>query len=58
MASTIRQDGETPNGGDYAEIIFFDDDGNVVDEKNATRCVIRECKADGTLICETWGVVQ
>ena len=47
--------GKTPNGGDYSEIIYFDDNGNIVDEEKATRCVIRECKSDGTLLRETFG---
>lgn len=37
--------GATPNGGDYSELCYLD----------GGRVVIRECKADGTLICETWG---
>lgn len=47
----------TPNGGDYSEIVFFNDNGDIVEEENATRCVIRECKNDGSLIAETWGTV-
>lgn len=45
----------TPNGGDYSEIHYFDDGNNPVDEADATKCVIRECRADGELISETWG---
>lgn len=46
---------KTPNGGDYSEIYYFDKDGNVVSEKEkAVRGVIRECKDNGDLICETW----
>lgn len=52
---TNRIDGPTPNGGDYSEIVFFDNDGNIVDESVATRCVIRECMEDGSLVAETWG---
>lgn len=44
----------TPNGGDYSELLFFDKDGKVIEIKeNAVRGVIRECKSDGTLVCET-----
>jgi len=50
-----RIDGPTPNGGDYSEIFYFDNDGNAVDADHATRCVIRECKKDGTLVYETHG---
>ena len=44
-----------PNGGDYSEIFYFDDSGNIVDESVATKCAIRECKTDGTLLNETFG---
>ena len=47
--------GKTPNGGDYSEIYYLDDNGNLVDETEATKCTIRECKADGTLINEIFG---
>ena len=55
---TQRQDGPTPNGGAYSEICYFNDAGDMVDGSEATRCVIRECAADGTLLCETWGVCR
>ena len=55
---TKRIDGKTPKGGAYAEIYFFDDHGNVVDETKATKCVIRECDKNGHLIAETWGIVD
>lgn len=47
---------KTPTGGDYSEILYLDDAGNLVDETVATKCVIRECKRDGTLVNETVGV--
>lgn len=46
---------KTPNGGDYSEIYYFDDDNNLIDEKLATKCVIRECKKNGELVNEIWG---
>ncbi len=52
----IRVNEKTPNGGDYSEIFFMNDAGEVVDESNATKCAIRECKLDGTLLNETFGV--
>lgn len=55
MAKMKRIDEETPNGGAYSQIHFFDNNGNCVDESIATKCVIRECAKDGGLICETWG---
>lgn len=53
MAKYIKTKGKTPNGGDYSEIYFFDDKGNPIDQKNASRCVIRECKENGELLKET-----
>ncbi len=47
--------GPTPNGGAYSEIFYFDDSGNAVDASKASKCVIRECAEDGTLIQETFG---
>lgn len=56
MAKFERIDEPTPNGGAYSEIYYFDDKGEAVDESVASKCVIRECSKDGTLLCETWGV--
>jgi len=50
--------GKTPNGGDYSEIFYLDADGNSVEASEAVRCVIRECLIDGTLVKETWGVMD
>ena len=47
--------GNTPSGGDYSEIYYFDLDWSNVDEENASNCIIRECKSDGTLVKETFG---
>lgn len=58
MAKHLKVNGETPNGGDYSEIYYFDSDGNIVDETEAVRCVIRECTKSGELIAETWGTVE
>lgn len=55
MADHKRINEKTPNGGDYSEIFFFDKKGNPVDEENAVRCIIRECKKDGTLVNEIFG---
>ena len=57
MAKHKKIIGETPNGGAYSEIYFFDRSGNVVDESKAVKCVIRECVENGDLVAETWGVV-
>ena len=50
-----RIDEPTPSGGDYSEIYYLDEKNNNVDESEASRCVIRECKKNGELINETWG---
>ena len=44
----------TPAGGDYSELHFFDDKGNSVDEKFASKGIIRECLSDGTIVNETF----
>ena len=56
MKKSKRIDEETPNGGAYSEIFFFDKDGNPVDEDKAERCIIRECTASGELVSETIGI--
>ena len=58
MPTAQRIDETTPNGGVYSEIVYMNDSGDVVDEAVATKCVIRECAADGSLICETFGVLS
>lgn len=55
MAKYRRTNEPTPSGGAYSEIYFFNDAGESVDETIATRCVIRECTAEGGLLNETWG---
>ena len=55
MENYERHDGPTPSGGAYSEIYYLNDKNEVVDSSIATRCVIRECREDGTLIQETWG---
>lgn len=58
MATHKRVNEKTPNGGAYSEIFYFDDNGHLVDEKEATRCSIRECDSDGNLIRETHGIMS
>lgn len=55
MASE-RIEGATPAGGDYAEIFYTDDAGNPAEKESATMCIIRECKKDGTIVNETFGL--
>ncbi len=58
IITSERRDQPTPNGGDYSEIFYLDDDGNSVDKNVATRAIIRECKVDGTLIHETFANIN
>jgi hypothetical protein len=58
MATYTRIDEITPNGGDYSEIYYLNDNGEPADEKEATNCIIRECRSDGSLINETFGEVN
>lgn len=48
--------GKTPNGGAYSEIYYLDDDNNAVEKSKASKCIIRECTNDGTIINEIFGV--
>ena len=57
MATSERVDEKAPSGGDYSELIYLNDDMEQVDESVATRCVIRECMSDGTLVNETFGAL-
>lgn len=45
--------GETPAGGDYSEIYYFDENWNSCDKSVAVRFKIRECRNDGQLVMET-----
>ena len=58
MITSERKDSVTPNGGDYSEIFYFDEDGNSVDKEKATKAIIKEYKKDGTLICETFARIN
>ncbi len=57
MATYQREEGKTPNGGDYSEIFYQDKDGNPIDESKAFRFILRECKSDGTLVNEIFGLI-
>jgi len=48
-----RVDEQTPHGGDYSEIFYFNDNDELVNKEIATTAIIRECMKDGTLISET-----
>ena len=52
---TKKVPGPTPSRADYSEIVFLDAKHNVVDEKEATMAIIRECMKDGAVINETIG---
>ena len=55
MATVVRSNEPTPHGGAYSELTYLDDHYHVVDETQATRCVIRECDEKGNTIREIWG---
>lgn len=55
MAVRKRENGKTPNGGDYSEITFFNDAGEMVDEKIATNFILNECKKDGAIVGTIYG---
>ena len=58
LITSERRDKPTPNGGDYSEIFYFDDDGNSVDKTVATKAVVKEYKNDGTLINEIFADIN
>lgn len=43
------------SGVDYIEYFYFDDNDNPMVAAKATKCLIRECSADGTVLRELWG---
>ncbi|MBR5421925.1 MAG: hypothetical protein IK115_12345 [Lachnospiraceae bacterium] len=40
---------------DYTEISYYDDEDRLVEPDEASRILIREMLADGTVLKETWG---
>ncbi len=53
-----RVDGPTPNGGSYSEIFYRDDEGNPVDEAEATRFEIVEYDENGRFLFSTIGFIE
>ena len=45
---------KTPNGGDYSEAHFFDENWEYTTKDKAEHMIIRELKMDGTLLYETF----
>lgn len=43
------------SGVDYIEYYYFDDNDNPMEASKATKCLIRECATDGTVMRELWG---
>lgn len=41
-----------------SDIVYFDDDGNIVDPEKATTCHIFEYDDDGSMIRETIGFIN
>ena len=55
---TLRVDEPTPNGGAYAEIIYYDRDGHRCKESDACTVVINECDKKGRLLKSTYCMVK
>lgn len=53
---TIR--GEFPHKGMKIDLYFKDDEGNAVDEKQATNVEIVEFDVDGKPVARTYGAIQ
>lgn len=49
---------KTPNGGDYSEIYYSDDEGKSVPEEKATKGEIVEFLSDGTVVGRTYFVID
>jgi len=58
MITSERREHQTPNGGDYSEIFYFNDEGNIVDKEAATKAIIKEYKKDGSLVYETFANIN
>ena len=58
MSEYMKVDGKTPAGGDYCIWTYMNDKGEVVDQKEATRCRIEEFKEDGTRLQTTYGYLK
>ncbi len=41
-----------------SEIIYFDDNGSIVDKEKATKAVIRELDENGNLVNEIFGMID
>ena len=48
----------THNGGTYVIIDFFDEDGNPIEEKLSTKCIIHEFNDKDIVICRTYGILN
>ena len=49
----VRIDKKTPNGGDYSQAHYLNDDYEYVPKEEATILMIRQCMADGRLVWQT-----
>lgn len=58
MKTKERIDEKTPNGGDYSEIYYLDENKKSCNKESATRVYIRECTAEGALVQETYGTIK
>jgi hypothetical protein len=53
-----RREGPTPNGGAYSEIIYLDDNMNLVDKTEATQAEILEYNDANQVIQRTYGRIN
>ena len=58
MAKTKMLNEKTPNGGVRSEVLFTDEDGDLVDESEATGATIIEYAENGEEIFRTYGKIS
>lgn len=58
MATQKRIDEQTPNGGAYSIMFFFDDNDKLVEEKEATKFIVKEYDKNDNIIIETNGFLE
>ncbi len=46
---------KTPNGGDYSEIHYFDENTMPCSSQKAVKCIIYEKKNNGEIVYTTYG---
>jgi len=54
----VRINDKTPNGADYFEMYYCDEDGNDKSKEEATRVIITEFNKEGKIINTTYGILN